>query len=299
MLTTLVAVLSLASSLTLDVPFLPQTDALCGGAAAAMVFRYWGDAHADMEEFAALVDHRGRGIADDVLIDAVERRGWRALRVNGSIEELEARLRDRQPVIVLIAERRDTYHYVVVTGMSAHRIVVHDPSCGPARAFDELDFLRVWKATQYWSLVVMPPAAGIDAVERSSAPAPQAFAPPNAVSKVHTVAPADSECDALLKAALRNSSHRELRDTEAVLNDVRAECRSSAGPLRELAGVRFAQRRWRDAADFARQAVVLDASDAYAWDVLGSSLFMQDDAAGALRAWNQIGKPRVDRLEID
>ena len=58
MLTTLAAALSLAASLAIDVPYLPQTDALCGGAAAAMVFRYWGDAHADAQEFAALVDRR-------------------------------------------------------------------------------------------------------------------------------------------------------------------------------------------------------------------------------------------------
>ncbi len=48
MLTTLTVALSLAASVALDVPYLPQTDALCGGAAAAMVFRYWGDRHADV-----------------------------------------------------------------------------------------------------------------------------------------------------------------------------------------------------------------------------------------------------------
>ena len=34
---------------TLAVPFLPQTEALCGGAAAAMIFRFWGDRHADVQ----------------------------------------------------------------------------------------------------------------------------------------------------------------------------------------------------------------------------------------------------------
>jgi hypothetical protein len=58
MFTTLAAALSLAASIAIDVPYLPQTDALCGGAAAAMVFRYWGDAHAGVEQFALLVDRR-------------------------------------------------------------------------------------------------------------------------------------------------------------------------------------------------------------------------------------------------
>ena len=43
----LFAALSLTASLTAQVPYLPQTNDQCGGAAVAMVFRYWGDAHAD------------------------------------------------------------------------------------------------------------------------------------------------------------------------------------------------------------------------------------------------------------
>ena len=58
-------------------PYLPQTDALCGGAAAAMVFRYWGDAHADAQAFAPLVDRRAGGIANGALTAAVDARGWR------------------------------------------------------------------------------------------------------------------------------------------------------------------------------------------------------------------------------
>ena len=66
-----------------------------------------------------------------------------------------------------------------------------------------------------------------------------------------------------------------------------------------MSGVRFAQRRWNDAAALAREALRHDPADEYALDVLGSSLFMQDDDIGALRAWNQIGKPRVNRVRID
>jgi hypothetical protein len=61
---------------------------------------------------------------------------------------------------------------------------------------------------------------------------------------------------------------------------------------------RFAQRRWKDAAALARDALVLEPTDAYALDVLGSSLFMQDDQVGALRAWNRIDRPRVNLVRI-
>ena len=76
MIATLTAALSLAASLAIDVPYLPQTDALCGGAAAAMVFRYWGDAHADAQSFAPLVDRDAGGIANGVLTAAIQARGW-------------------------------------------------------------------------------------------------------------------------------------------------------------------------------------------------------------------------------
>src|SRR5581483_7196525 len=73
-------------SATLDVPYLSQTDALCGGAAAAMVFRYWGDAHAMPQQFAPLIDARAGGIADGVLVSAIRQGGWQADAFNGSLD---------------------------------------------------------------------------------------------------------------------------------------------------------------------------------------------------------------------
>src|SRR3954454_11522585 len=105
MLTTLAAALSLAASLAIDVPYLPQTDALCGGAAAAMVFRYWGDAHADAQSFAPLVDRDAGGIANGVLTQAIQARGWRTSGVAGSLDALRTSINDHRPVIVLLPDR--------------------------------------------------------------------------------------------------------------------------------------------------------------------------------------------------
>src|SRR5262245_28542472 len=64
----------------LEVPYLTQTPLLCGGAAAAMVLRFWGDRHADVDQFAALVDRRAGGIADTALESALSGKGWRTER---------------------------------------------------------------------------------------------------------------------------------------------------------------------------------------------------------------------------
>jgi len=288
MLTTLAAALSLAASLALDVPYLPQTDTLCGGAAAAMVFRYWGDAHADAQQFASLVDRRAGGIANDVLTAAVAARGWRTSRAGGSLAALGARVRDGQPVIVLLPDRGDRYHYVVVTAAREDAIVVHDPAWGPSRTIRAPDFEREWKKAGYWSLVILP-----------SVPAMTTAGPTDAGRVLLDPPGAIDACDARLNRALDEIRTRGLDQADDLLGAVRAECPASAGPLRELSGVRFAQRRWSDAAALAREALIRDSHDAYALDVLGSSLFMLGDDLGALRAWNQIGKPRVNRVRIE
>ena len=291
MFTTLAAALSIAAALAIDVPYLPQTDALCGGAAAAMVFRYWGDTHADAQEFAPLVDRRAGGIASGVLADAVSRRGWRTARA-GSLDALAARVRDREPVIVLLPDRGDRYHYVVVTAVSDAAIGVHDPAWGPSRSIRTPDFEKAWQAAGFWSLVILPPPLGPGPAGRRRDALPL-------VRDGLGASPATDICEARLNLALDEIRRRGLDQADALLGAVGAECPRSAGPIRELSGVRFAQRRWSDAATLAREALERDPHDEYALDVLGSSLFMQEDGVGALRAWNQIGKPRVNRVHIE
>lgn len=289
---TAIAALSLMSSLTattIDVPYLPQTDALCGGAAAAMVFRYWGDAHADVQQFAELVDRREGGIADGVLVDAIARRGWSVDRFDGSLAALGDRLAEREPVIVLLADRGTRYHYVVVVGREPGAVFVHDPSWGPSRRIPDADFLKRWKAASFWALVVRPgpetaPSTAVSGISRNE-------------QSRSAESPTD-ECTRQLDRAIAAVRERGVESADDVFGRVRQQCPASAGPLRELAGIRFAQRRWADAASLARQALALDPRDEYALDVLGSSLFMRDDPVGALRAWNRIGKPTLDRVRI-
>jgi len=291
MIVTLAAVLSLASSMAMDVPYLAQTDALCGGAAAAMVFRYWGDVHADPQEFAPIVDRRAGGIAAGAFVDAVRRRGWRTVELAGGSADLQARLDARQPVVVLIADRGPRYHYVVAVGKTAVAVVIHDPAWGPSRAIKDVEFDRIWRASGNWGVVILPPAASF----------PDSASSPTARAGGATLSGPESHCDSLLAAALddiRTSGNAAFDRADDVLARVRQACPQSAGPLRELAGVRFAQRRWKDAAALSRAALVREPTDAYALDVLGSSLFMQDDQLGALRAWNRIDRPRVNLVRI-
>ena len=304
---TLIAALSLAQSLavtTIDVPYLPQTDVLCGGAAAAMVFRYWGDAHAGIEEFAQLVDRHAGGIAQATLIDAVQRKGWTVDQFTGSLSRLDTHLAAGEPVIVLLADRGSRYHYLVVVGHAPGSVVVHDPSWGPSRRIAESDFEMRWERSNFWSVVIRPgnqrnrvnaEANTSSRPEWAEPPAPPRLVPTGPKEPVDDL----HRCDVLLRDAISEATEHDLETADRALTAVRRACPDSAGPVREIAGVRFAQRRWREAADLARQSLRRAPRDEYALDVLGSSLFMLNDEAGALRAWNQIHRPLLDRVRIE
>ena len=146
-----------AEVVRLPVPYVTQTKSLCGGAAAAMVFRYWGDGQADPNQFAPLLDRAAGGIPTDVLAQAIEDRGWRVVRFTGSIDSVGDLLRDRRPVIVLLREAQGRFHYVVVVGTMDDHIVVHDPARGPSRRLTFRAFVNRWQPAGFWALLVLPP----------------------------------------------------------------------------------------------------------------------------------------------
>src|SRR5262245_55366835 len=115
-----------------------------------MVFRYWGDSRADVQQFAPLVDRKAGGIAQTKLVDAVRARGWRATPFTGSVDALRTQIAKQRPVVVLLHERGNRYHYVVVTGIDQSAVTVHDPSWGPSRAIESAEFETRWRAARRW-----------------------------------------------------------------------------------------------------------------------------------------------------
>jgi len=295
MLAAFAAALSLASSLTIDVPYLPQTDALCGGAAAAMVFRYWGDIHADPQQFASLVERRRgvAGIANDVLVKAIRSRGWRTEPLadtvvpTSSLDALRTRLAAAQPVVVLLADRGDQYHYVVVSGVNDESILIHDPSWGPSRAIKIDRFTALWNASKNWAVVILP---GDRALPKS----------PPSVTNPEEHAPADmgDACDAAVANAVKEVQARGISQADAVLELLRPRCGNSPAFLREAAGLRFIQRKWAESESLARSVLDRVSRDEYASSVLGAALFMQERPVAALRAWNAVDQPRLDSVRI-
>lgn len=271
----------------LDVPFLSQSEALCGGAAAAMVLRYWGERGVAAEDFAPLVDRRAGGITTDALVRSLRARGWGARELGRSGEPLRREVAGGHPVIALIEDRPGTYHYVVIVGSHERAVVVHDPARAPFRVMAVEEFERRWQAADRWALVVRP----------LSSPATSEVPETSEVDGTETARVVNS-CDADVRHGVELAQKNDLAGAERVLADAVYRC-GGAAPLRELAGVRLLQRRWPEVADLAHQVLRSDPADSYAAKLLGTSRFVQGDAPGALAAWNLAGEPTIDLISID
>ena len=143
----------------LAVPYLAQTQLLCGGAALAMVERWWGRRGVFAEDFAALVRPALGGIRTTDLVAAARSRGWDARETERTVEAVQGSLRAGVPVIALIEVARDRFHFVVLLAWEGGQVSYHDPAEGPNRTASEAQFLARWTAARRWALAVRPDPA--------------------------------------------------------------------------------------------------------------------------------------------
>jgi hypothetical protein len=297
-----------ASLAVLDVPYISQSESLCGGAAAAMVLRYWGARGLTAESFSHLVDRSAAGIRTDVLVDDVASRGWLVRAVSGTLALLDAALAERRPALALIEDRPGRYHYVVIVAATPSAIVFHDPARTPFRTQSRDDFARRWAAAGRWMAIVTPAAdtAADAAAPRADVPAPSGARPPSSAAAATGAAPSAAggallpasraACEQAVASGVASAQAGDLAAAERTLTAA-LSCPGSA-VLRELAGVRVQQQRWPDARDAAAAAVAADGRDVFAWKVLATARFLEDDRRGALAAWNEAGEPQLDLVRV-
>ncbi len=288
-MTATILVLTGLLSTLLDVPFLAQPPALCGGAAVAMVMRYWGTSDVLPQDFAPLVSRDADGIPTDTLSFAVRERGWQshvlALDITTGRSEIRSQLGAGRPLIALIAVAPRVYHYVVIVGVTDNEVIVHDPARAPYRVVPWTDFDREWNAAGRWLLLILPPPASSAATTRAPA-------------AVIAVSDAMTPCTALTNRGVELAIDGDVVAAEQSLAAAIALCPADPAPLREMAGLRFSQRRWLDVDAFGLRAVALAPTDTYTWQLIASSRYVSGHPIEALRASNRTGEPRIDAIEI-
>ncbi|MBA2259663.1 MAG: C39 family peptidase [Acidobacteria bacterium] len=269
----------------LDVPYIQQSEALCGGAAAAMVMRYWGETGVYAETFSSLVDRTAGGIRGDALLSALQARGWDARSFRGDAALVAARLADRQPVIALIEDRPGAFHYVVIVAWANGRVVVHDPARVPFRVLDDKAFDAAWQKSGHWTMLALP---GEGLKRATVTPSSSATAGPSAASA----------CSGLVDEGIRSAAEGAYPKALETLQFASELCPNASAPWREMAGVHALQADWGKAAAIARVAVSRDARDMHAWRILATSRFVTGDSAAALDAWNRIGELLIDLVTV-
>lgn len=278
----------------LDVPYLPQTRALCGGAAAAMILRYWGDTAVGPRRFAHLVDETVDGIPTADLVDQLRGSGWATHAFRGSRSSVRRHLRQGRPLVTLLRDAPGRHHYVVVVAWSRNRVVYHDPATGPWRAVPADRFLDDWRAADSWTLLILPrrppgPAATPEDPDAGEAERPS----PDATS--------GGDCAARVEravAAARSGGPDALGRAERHLRTAIRRCPDTAAPIRELAGVRIRQERPKESARLTERVVAIDPDDRHAWRILAASRYLEGDTVGALAAWNRVGEPVVSATRV-
>ena len=145
-----------AAAARLEVPYVPQSGVLCGGAALAMVLRYWGEPGVFAEDFAELAVPDRDGIPVAALVAAVRARGWEARVLPGTPAAARGQLGSGRPLIVLVRRHDGTFHFLVLVAWSGGRVFFHDPAAGPFRSQAEPAFTAAWSGSGNWMLLVLP-----------------------------------------------------------------------------------------------------------------------------------------------
>ena len=105
-------------------------------------------------------------------------------------------------------------------------------------------------------------------------------------------------CEAMVSEGVRLAGAGDLDRAAALLELARAMCAGDPARCRELAGVHVVRKEWSLAAKRASDALRIDSADAHSARMLATSRFLLDDLDGALDAWNRIGEPVVDLVNV-
>lgn len=258
-----------ADSLPRPVPFLAQSPLLCGGAAAAMVERFWGRKGVYGEDFRHLVRPAEGGIRFSDLLGELGGRGWEVAALADDPEGAATLVHQGIPVIALFEPDPGTLHYVVLVQWTGEDVAFHDPALRPDLVLSTEIFLARWQKTGYRGIVLLPPPKGI----------------PGNASRAGDEASTRTEAEEMEREEDDSGGEPRLRDP--LVRDLLLRSRGA-----------FDDRRYDAAAELAREAADRDPDHAAAWRLLAASAFLRGRPADALRAWNRAGLPPVDLVQV-
>lgn len=149
-----------ASAMVAGVPFFAQDELQCGPAALAMALN-WSGVAVQPADLAPKVYTPGlKGSLQSAMVGATRRHGRVAYPVAGS-EALLTEIAAGHPVIVLVNlgfSWQPKWHYAVVVGYDQDegKIILHSGLTAEEHLAYRV-FLNIWRRSDYWGLLVLPP----------------------------------------------------------------------------------------------------------------------------------------------
>lgn len=264
----------------LDVPYVAQSEDLCGGAAAAMMMRFWGARGVRAEDFRRLVRPEEGGIRAGELAAALEARGWRAVPFRGDADEVRRQVERGRPVMILLEDRPGRFHYVVIVAWTERGVVLHDPARAPFRVLSRQELRTAWEPSGRWAMLVLPRKMDAE--------------PPARGEALDRGACADEVAEAVERARKGDTA-----GADVILDGLLDQCPGSASVHVELAGVRAREERWDEAARLSARALELAPHDPWARRLHATSLYLSGARLEALDAWNVLDEPTVDLVVVE
>ncbi|MCL5062544.1 MAG: C39 family peptidase, partial [Nitrospiraceae bacterium] len=134
----------------------PQEDYQCGPASLAGVLNYWGITVSPDDVAKDIYSESARGTLNIDMLLYVNKKGLYALQYAGSWDDIEAKINDGYPLIVLVDYGFSVYqanHFMVVVGYNDDGVVVNSGKT-EHMFIDKEKFLKAWKRTNYWTLLI-------------------------------------------------------------------------------------------------------------------------------------------------
>ncbi len=143
------------------VPFYPQKKYQCGPASLAAVLNFWGQNDSPEQIAQAIYLPRLKGSLSLDLWRYARDQGFDARMREGSLEDLQAHLTRKHPVIAFLNLGYSFFpigHFLVVVGLDPEQqAVITYSGTEKDKRIPYKKFLSDWKKTDYWSLIITPP----------------------------------------------------------------------------------------------------------------------------------------------
>ncbi|MEW6570674.1 MAG: C39 family peptidase [Nitrospirota bacterium] len=138
------------------VPFYPQEAYQCGPSSLAGVLNYWGVYVSPDDIAQEIFSESVKGTLNLDMLLYTKRKGLRAVYYSGSIKDIKRNIDLGYPLIVLVDLGISLYqanHFMVVIGYNEKGLIVNSGKKRESFVREE-DFLRAWKKTDFWTLLI-------------------------------------------------------------------------------------------------------------------------------------------------